>query len=324
MLTLVAADRTPRVAQTRLTRTCVPPSPARLVRARSLTLCGWRSIQPEFFASTDVKISDWPYRNFGQGFKPIMSTTVLVPVTRDLEDLLAALFRPDQLRRFLALEYGEKVARQLPGEQASAEAVTHEAALVLARNGQIDQDLFAALMRERTMARDDITRVALAFGVELRAAEIQRVIEGPVTLPDRVIQDTYDDLREQQRIVRAFLSGPWAQLNHARTRGDVDRQAVDAAGAACRAWATEHYRKVTLPEVREALEILRGTTLVNPMAGIGEFLLAALTAERWAPAIGVLERFSATSLADLWQIANRAGARGAHLQAPSPQGRAPR
>lgn len=249
-----------------------------------------------------------------------MSENALVPSYRDLEELLAALFRPDQLRRFLALENGEKVARQLPGEHASAEAVTHEAVQVLARNGLIDEDLFAALLRERGMARDEITRVAEAHGLTLRAAEVQRVIEGPVTLSDRVIQDTYDDLREQQRIVRDFLSGPWARLNAARMRGDADQAGVEAAGAACRAWATEHYRKVTMPEVRQALEILRGTTLVNPLAGLGEFLLAALTLEKWAPAIGVLERFGALSVADLWQLANqgaRGGGQGALLSAPA-------
>lgn len=234
-----------------------------------------------------------------------MSANALVPTYRDLEDLVGALFRTDQLRRFLALEYGEKIARQLPGEPASAESVTHEALQVLARNGLIDQDLFAALLRERGMARDEIMRIADALGVQLSAAEVLRVVEGPVTLSDRVIEDTYADLREQQRIVRDFLSGPWARLNEARMRGDADRPGVEAAGAACRAWATEHYRKVTLSEVRQALEVLRGTTLVNPLAGLGEFLLAALTMEKWAPAIVVLERFSALTIADLWQLANQ-------------------
>lgn len=238
-----------------------------------------------------------------------MSANALVPAHRDLEALLSAVFRPDQLRRFLALEYGEKVARQLPGEHASAEAVTHEAVQVLARNRLIDQDLFAALLRERANARDEITQVAGAHGVQLSAVVVQRVVEGPVTLSDRVIQDTYDDLREQQRIVRDFLSGPWARLNEARMRGDADRAGVEAAGAACRAWATEHYRKVTLPEVREALEILRGTTLVNPLGSGIELLLTALTGEKWGPAIALLERFSALPPAELWQIAN-ASARG--------------
>lgn len=223
---------------------------------------------------------------------------------RLLEDLIAALFRPDQLRRFFALEFGEKVARQLPGENVSAETFHHEAVQLLVRNGLVDQDLFATLLRDRQGSRDEITRVADLFGVTLSGAEVQRVVEGPVTLTDQVIKDTYDDLRMQQQIVRDFLSGPWARLNAARLSGDSDPEGAERAGAACRAWATEHYRKVTLPELRKALEVLRVTTFVNPLRGGLEFALAAFSSQTWLAAIQALEQFTTRAPSDLWQIAN--------------------
>lgn len=100
---------------------------------------------------------------------------------------------------------------------------------------------------------------------------------------------------------------------------------ASGGGEEYRAWATEHYRKVTMPEVRQALEILRRTTLVNPLAGLGEFLLARLTLEKWAPAIGVLERFAALTVAELWQLANQGARRGPGGAAagahPAPVGR---
>ena len=224
---------------------------------------------------------------------------------KKIEELLAFCFQADQLRRFMARLYGEHFVRQLPGESVSPAELTFRAVEQLNRNGQIDEDLFANLAAERPQLRAQITEVCSSVGIRLSERALTRAAETPPTLPDAVLQDVYEDLKQQQRRVREFLSGPMAKVNGARLLGPRGKNELSSAAQECSAWVSANVRYLTIPEVRQAVELLRSTAPFSPLASEIELLISLFAGDKWLLATRTLEEFASLGMPQLFRLAKQ-------------------
>ena len=99
---------------------------------------------------------------------------------RRLSDLLRDLFSEAELRRFAdGLPLGEELTAALPGGNTSRAELAEQLVAALARRGQIDARLFAALLGERPAQRERIAGAASAWSVPLAASEPPRAANAP-------------------------------------------------------------------------------------------------------------------------------------------------
>ncbi|MCB9762029.1 MAG: hypothetical protein H6739_19560 [Alphaproteobacteria bacterium] len=82
-----------------------------------------------------------------------------------LERLLAELFDPPDLRRFLRRHVGDEVVDVLPGARENKEEVTHQAVRRLKQRGEIDEAFFLALEHAFPKRAADLAEVAGHWGV---------------------------------------------------------------------------------------------------------------------------------------------------------------
>lgn len=229
---------------------------------------------------------------------------------RELEDLLSELFDPEALRRFVHRGFGDRVSRLLPTPPVSAQQLCHECSRLLVSRGLVDLDFFVDLVAESPEKRPRIEALASRFGVgPVPAHALQRAQAQRPSVPERVIEDLYEDLRRQQALVRDFLGGPWSRLNEARLRGDqVERREFDGLAEACEAWTRAHLDQLTVPEVVAAFQALRFTHRLNPLeSGTAALLSFVALANEGSPvlkSIDALNRFAKMDAKDLWHRAS--------------------
>lgn len=88
------------------------------------------------------------------------------PDLRRLVELLKSLFSVDELRRWVHLSFGRRVADELPGAGTGLAQLAFEVAMALERHGLIGERLFEALSQERPGRREEILAVAGGVGVK--------------------------------------------------------------------------------------------------------------------------------------------------------------
>jgi len=218
-----------------------------------------------------------------------------------LERLLGELFNTQEVRRFVANQYGRSIADQLPEEGATKSYLAHVCAIVLDRNGVVGEQLFDALVEERPERREEIYNVAKGVSDTSVAVVHVDTTQTRVTprTPDYVIKDSYDANRSDRDLVRDFL-GKHISLTRLICSFSTENHLEIPTSIA--EWVRENCHKIKNRKIRQMLEQIGSLGAAFRVELGAGFLATAVSLDPIIKNIAALQKFAALTDVEVHQL----------------------